>query len=81
MQTSSFPKQVCPLLIINLRSLSLSLLKVRELAINLHRILLDTVKMQSFQNVRPPITLTQCTLPSLVFIGSRNVNGPNVQNI
>ena len=65
MQTSSFPKQVCPLLIINLRSLSLSLLKVRELAINLHRILLDTVKMQSFQNVRPPITLTNTLSPLL----------------
>ena len=66
-QASSFPEQVCPLLIVDLYSLSLSLSfpQVRELAINLHRILLDTVKMQSLQNVRFPLTLTQYTFPLL----------------
>ena len=63
MQSSSFPDQVREDKIVTNNIIIIFYLQVRELAINLHHILLDTVKMQSFQNV----SHTQWFLFDLIF--------------
>lgn len=69
--------------------------QVSELAINLHHILLDTVKMQEFQDVSPsphtkrahfinkvlPTSTTSSNHPLSLFLGSRDADGPNVQDL
>lgn len=59
-------------------------LKVRELSLNLHRILLDTVKMQEFQDVRLNMLCSQPHVHNvyiiLSFLGSGDAYGFDVQN-
>ena len=57
MEDSSFPEQVhynTHTHITAVYRMTSFLPQVRELALNLHRIVLDTVKMQEFQNVSYP---------------------------
>lgn len=52
--------------------------QVRELSLNLHRILLDTVKMQEFQDVLVTPSVECFSMCVSIFLGSRDAYGPDV---